>query len=521
MMSTRKSAVLALTLATGPLLIANTAQAAPSCGTPAVDAVYTTVHHDAEDVVVGQEKVIDVPAQPAVPAVWATESYVVTPAVPAVPEVTAQETQWTVGNSTGPDGDGWTPTGETKVHDAVTQTTYQWEKVTTSTEYEWVLKVVDVPETTTIVHHDAVYETQTVPATYKTVTVAATYKTVTVPATYKEVVDVPEHVVHHDAVYDMSLFKYVNKQGTVRWETFGWNTTDQHDKGWTLVTPYENKLITAAWDETVAATYKTVVDVPEHTETVVDVPEHTETVVDVPEHTVQVLVKDAYDETVVTPEQSHYDKKWTSSATEAPGDGWVRSATEPRVTSQTDTVYTVGDEWAPEGYTLVGQETAVLEPAYTEYQWVRTVVVTPAQPEVPAVMGERQVLVTPEIPATEEVSHMADIIVTIPAYDTQELVSPAVPAGEPCPVTGGGETGGGQSSGGGEVINAGGEEIAGPGGSGAVKTATPAKATSTKAASAVPTLAFTGFDPELYVAGGLVLLFVGSGLTVVARRREN
>ena len=518
MLSTRKSAVLALTLATGPLLIANTAQAAPSCGTPAVDAVYTTVHHAAEDVVVGQKKVVDVPAQPAVPAVWATESYVITPAVPAVPEVTAQETEWTVGNSTGPDGDGWAPTGETKVHDAVTQTTYQWEKVTTSTEFEWMLKVVDVPESTTLVHHDAVYKDVVVPATYKTV--PATYKDVVVPATYKTVVDVPEHVVHHDAVYDMNLYAYKNKQGTVRWETLGWNTADGHDKGWTIVTPYEHPVITAAYDETVAATYKQVVDVPEHTETVVDVPEHTE--VDVPEHTVQELVTAAWDETVVTPEKSHYDKQWTSSGTEAPGDGWVRSATEPRVTSQTDTVYTVGNEAAPEGYTLVGQETAVLKPAYTEYEWVRTVVVTPAQPEVPAVMGERQVLVTPEIPATDELSHMEDIVVTIPAYDTQELVSPAVPAGEPCPVTGGGgETGGGQSSGGGEVINAGGEEIAGPGGSGAVKTTTPAKATATKAASAVPTLAFTGFDPELYVAGGLVLLFVGSGLTVVARRREN
>src|SRR6478672_1722094 len=124
MMSTRKTAVLALTLATGPLMIANTA---PSCGTPAVEAVYTTVHHDAENVVVGQQKVIDQPAQPAVPAVYATESYVITPAVPAVPAVTDTETQWTVGNSTGPDGDGWTPTGEVKEHAAVTQTQYQWE----------------------------------------------------------------------------------------------------------------------------------------------------------------------------------------------------------------------------------------------------------------------------------------------------------------------------------------------------------------------------------------------------------
>ncbi|GAA4721905.1 hypothetical protein GCM10025782_19660 [Pedococcus ginsenosidimutans] len=520
MMSTRKTAVLALTLATGPLMIANTAHAAPSCGTPAVEAVYTTVHHDAENVVVGQQKVIDQPAQPAVPAVYATESYVITPAVPAVPAVTDTETQWTVGNSTGPDGDGWTPTGEVKEHAAVTQTQYQWEKVTTTTDYEWMLKVVDQPATSTVVHHDAVYRTDTVPATYKTVTVPATYKTITVPATYKQVVDVPEHTVHHDAVYDMTLYAYQNKQGTIRYETFGWNTADGHDKGWTLVTPYVHPVITPAWDEVVAATYKTVIDVPEHTESVVDVPAHDETVVDVPEHTVQVLVTAAWDETVTTPEVSHYEKQWTSSATEAPGDGWFRSDAAPRVTTQTDTVYTVDDQAAPEGYTLVGQETSVLKPAFTEYEWVRTVVVTPAQPEIPAVMGERQVLVTPEIPATDEVSHMEDIVVTIPAYDSQELVTPAVPAGEPCPVTGGGETGGGESSGGGEVINAGGEEIAGPGGSGAVKTETAAKAT-TSAASSVPTLAFTGFDPELYVAGGLALLFVGSGLTVVARRREN
>ena len=492
MMSTRKSAVLALTLATGPLLIASTAHAAPSCGTPAVEAVYTTVHHDAESVVTGQHKVVDQPAQPAVPAVWATESYVITPAVPAVPAVTAQETQWTVGNSTGPDGDGWATTGQTKDHAAVTQTRYQWEKVTTTTQYEWVVKVIDQPETTTIVHHDATYKDVVVPATYKVV--PATYKDVLVPATYKQVVDVPEHVVHHDAVYDLSLFQYTNKQGRTQFQPFGWNTADEHDNGWWIVTPYVHPVVTAAWDETVAATYKQVVDVPEHTVREVDVPEHTE--VDVPEHTIQVEDVPAWDEPVTTPEQSHYDKQWTSSGTEAPGDGWVRSATEPLVTTETDTVFTVDDETAPEGYSLVGQETTVLKPAYTEYEWARTVVVTPAQPEVPAVMGERQVLVSPEVPATDEVSHMEDTIVTTPAHDTQELVTPAVPAGEACP-----------------VISTGGEEIAGPSGSGDPKT--------TSSASAVPTLAFTGFDPELYVAGGLVLLFVGSGLTVVARRREN
>ncbi|KRE54636.1 hypothetical protein [Phycicoccus sp. Soil748] len=458
MMSTRKSAVLALTLATGPLLIASTAHAAPSCGTPAVEAVYTTVHHDAESVVTGQHKVVDQPAQPAVPAVWATESYVITPAVPAVPAVTAQETQWTVGNSTGPDGDGWATTGQTKDHAAVTQTRYQWEKVTTTTQYEWVIKVIDQPETTTIVHHDAVY------------------RDVVVPATYKDVVDVPEHVVHHDAVYDTSLYQYVNKQGRTQFQPLGWNTADGHDQGWNIVMPYVHPVVTEAWDETVPATYKQEVDVPEHT--------------------VQELVTAAYDQTVTAPEKSHYDKQWTTSPTEAPADGWVRSATEPLVTTETDTVFTVDDETAPEGYSLVGQETTVLKPAYTEYEWARTVVVTPAQPEVPAVMGERQVLVSPEVPATDEVSHMEDTIVTTPAYDTQELVTPAVPAGEACP-----------------VISTGGEEIAGPGGSGDPKT--------TSSASAVPTLAFTGFDPELYVAGGLVLLFVGSGLTVVARRREH
>ncbi|MGO4342100.1 hypothetical protein [Pedococcus sp. 2YAF34] len=405
MMSTRKSVVLALTLATGPLLIASTAHAAPSCGTPAVEAVFTTVHHDPESVVTGQHKVVDQPAQAAVPAVWTTESYVVTPAVPAVPEQTAQETKWTVGNSTGPDGDGWATTGRTRDHAAVTQTQYQWEKVTTTTQYEWVVKVIDQAETST--------------------------------------------TVHHDAVYDMDLYLYELKNGDTKWKPFGWNTADGHDQGWDIVVPYVHPVVTEAWDET-----------------------------------------------VTTPEKSHYDKQWTTSPTEAPADGWVRSATEPLVTTETDTVFTVDDEAAPEGYSLVGQETTVLKPAYTEYEWARTVVVTPAQPEVPAVMGERQVLVSPEVPATDEVSHMEDTIVTTPAYDTQELVTPAVPAGEACP-----------------VISTGGEEIAGPGGSGAAKT--------TSSASAVPTLAFTGFDPELYVAGGLVLLFVGSGLTVVARRREH
>jgi hypothetical protein len=509
MMSTRSQAVLALTLAAGPLLIANTAHAASAtCGQPAKAAVYETVHHDAEDVVVGQLKVVDEPAHPAVPAVFTKESYVVTPAVEAVPEVTSTESEWTLSNTAGPAGEGWALTGQTKSHDAVTQVRTQWTKVTQTTEYEWVLKVVDQAASTTVVHHDAVYRTDTVPATYQDVVVPATYQDVVVPATYKDVVDVPAHVVHHDAVYDTNLFAYVNKQGKTRYETVGWNVLDEHDQGWTLVSPAQHPIVTPAWDENVATTYKSVVDVPEHTITVVDVAEHTESVVDVPEYTVEVLVTEAWDETVEQPEVSHEEQQWTDSATQAPGYGWERSNAYPRVSTDSDTMYTDGYEQAPEGYDLVDQAVTTITPAYTEYEWARTVVTTPGQAAIPAVMGERDVLVTPEVPATEEVSHLEDLVVTIPAGDETHLVSAAVPAGPACATDPADQT------------ETGGTDPADQAEAGSTDPASPAE--SAKAASAVPAmLAFTGADTGNYLAGGLVLVFLGAGVIVATRRRQD
>lgn len=507
MMSTRAHAVLALTLATGPLLIATTAHAASTCGEPGQAAVSETVHHDAQNVVVGQQKVVDVPAQPAVPAVFGTQSYEVTPAVPAVPEVTSTESGWTLSNTTGPDGAAWALTGQKRDHDAVTQVQSDWTKVTQTSVYEWVLTVVDRAAGTTVLQHDAVYRTDTIPATYKNVVVPTTYRDVVVPATYTQVVDVPAHTVHHDTVYDLSQFAYENKQGTIRYEAFGWNVLDQHDQGWTMITPAQHPVITPGWDEAVAATYKTVVDVPQHTVTVVDVPGHTDTVVDVPEHTVQVLVTAAWDEAVDVPEVSHVERVWTDSATDAPGAGWARSSTDPRVTTQSDTVHTVGDESAPEGYSRVGQVTTTITPAYSEYEWARTVVTTPGQAAVPAVMGERDVLVTPGVAATDEVSHLEDVVVTIAASDEVRLVSPAVPASPACA---------------GDVASpadpaASGDEGTTPADSVPAASAIPAD--SPRSASAIPAaLAFTGSNAGNYLSGGLVLVFLGAGAIVAARR---
>jgi hypothetical protein len=480
MITKRTHAVLALTLATGPLLIASTAHAATTCGQPGEEAVYTTVHHDARDVVVGQQKVVDAPARPAVPATFVKEAYEVQPAVEAAPEVTSTELDWTPSETESPEGAGWSLTGNQLDHAAQTHERYTWERVSERTEYEWMLKVITQAGGTTVIPHDAEYRTETVPATWKDVVVPATWKDVLVPATYKDVVDVPAHTVRHDATYDESLFAYVNKQGRIRYEVDGWNVPDEHDSGWLLVTPIQHPVLSEGWDEQVAATYKTVVDVAEHTERVVDMAEHTETVVDVPEHTVQVLVRDAWEETITVLEQSHYEYVWTDSATQPPGDGWERSAAAPSVVSTTDTKVTEDDEPAPQGYELVDQETITDTPAYSEYEWTRTVVVTPATPAIPAVMGERDVMVSPAIPASAEVSHMEDLVVTTPARDRDKLVSAAVPAGPAC-----------------------------------------AAATS-QAASAVPaTLAFTGSDTGMYLAGGLALVFAGSGLTLVARRRKD
>ena len=104
---------------------------------PAVPAVTHVEHHDA---VTHQEKVIDTPASPAVPAVTHLEHHdAVThqetvidvpgiPAVEAVEELSHPETAWTHDAAIAPEGDGWVLSGEERVHDAQTHVRYEFTR---------------------------------------------------------------------------------------------------------------------------------------------------------------------------------------------------------------------------------------------------------------------------------------------------------------------------------------------------------------------------------------------------------
>ena len=117
--------------------------------------------------------------------------------------------------------------------------------------------------------------------------------------------------------------------------------------------------------------------------------------------------------------------------------------------------------------------------------------------------------------ATEATRQGEQLTAAIPASTVEELVSAAVPAGAPCappvvpPVVSGGGAGDG-----------GADDPATPADVSKAPSAKPAA--DSKAPSAVPAaLAFTGADTGNYLAGGLVLTFLGAGLIVAARRRQD
>jgi hypothetical protein len=144
----------------------------------------------------------------------------------------------------------------------------------------------------------------------------------------------------------------------------------------------------------------------------------------------------------------------------------------------TDLAWTDDDQTAPdgEGWQLTGQQVEHEAVTRVETVWV-------ASGQTPDGDGW----------ATTGASRQGDLVTpAVPASTVRELVSAAVPAGPACAA-----------------------QVSDP--------TDPAPAAKpSRAASAVPaTLAFTGFDPALYAAGGMVLIFAGSGLTLAARRRRD
>lgn len=194
------------------------------------------------------------------------------------------------------------------------------------------------------------------------------------------------------------------------------------------------------------------------------------------------------------PEAGHDEVAWSTSSTVSP---WAGSGNEGSSTGET--VLQTRDSYVP--LAAPYEATGVLrdlDPA-TDIGWTRDQATAPA--------GDGWQL------SGQEVSHE---VVTHP--QTAWVASGQVPQGDGWTVSGASRQG--------DLVDPGtpaGEKKA------LVKAAVPAgpacaadPAKASKAASAVPaTLAFTGFDPMLYAAGGMVLVVAGSGLTLAARRRRD
>jgi hypothetical protein len=392
MMSSRAQAVLALTLATGPLLIASTAHAATPCGQPAQAAVHQSVHHDAVTHLEWRWAltVVDVAAagasdEPAtvVPSTWKT--------VEVVDRAALDET-----------------VVDSAAHD---------ETVVDSAAYDETV-VDSAAHDETVVDHAAYDETVVDHAAYdETIVDHAAYDVT--------VVDQPAK----DAVYQ-TLARWVHKTtGAVRWEPVDWNgnsvTTSWLVTSDTMVGDLVSAAVAAVThvehhDAVTHVVHHPAVTHVVHHDAVThvvhhdavthvvhhDAVTHDETVVDVPGHTVAGAHHDA------VAEVSHLEYTWS---VDSPGTGWTQTA-------------------------------------------------------------------------------QSRLVVDQPAYESQQLVSAAVPATAACAAIPSG--------------TAAQDEPAGP-------------AASPASASDVPaTLAFTGADTGTYVAGGLVLVFLGAGLIAAGRRQE-
>lgn len=90
-----------------------------------------------------------------------------TPALPGVEEVSHLETIWTRSQDTAPDGDGWSLTGEQRVHPATTHTRYEWTRTVVDVPYSPA-----VPESPEVSHVEVVVDVEAVPALTEQVLVA-------------------------------------------------------------------------------------------------------------------------------------------------------------------------------------------------------------------------------------------------------------------------------------------------------------------------------------------------------------
>jgi hypothetical protein len=564
-----RSALVALTLGAGPLLISTSAQAAePTCGQAAQSAVFRTVTVPAVDATYGTDHEWNRTVQDQ--AAYTDYGW-----VRELAEYAYTSYQWTRHVVDQPF------VAAVPGSDAVTHTEYRWPDLTRQEQYRWSVltrdfvqgtpavdevghweyqyqrqvvdqpaQVIQHPAETHMVHHDAVTHEVTVPGSYYSYqpkgndakdpsTVGST------PTT-----DPGRWNLNDTAVYDGSTLNTYLHNGGGNGSWFWWTgvTTTVVDKA-----AYDEVVVDkAAWTETIPATYTTEYEwsatapggdwtiVPGASSYVVTqqaapaVPDsYTAWTFDTytdwgssttpPVATATVMYGPREDGYTAWQQTGYTD--WQKSSTPPAGDDLTSFGTrESRVVEDVPAV--PGTPEVPEaGHDEVDWSTS---PAVSP--WAGSSNVGSPTGETLRVSQDSYVPLAAPFQATGETA--TDLgwtrdQATPPPGDGWELTGETVshaavshpetawaPSGQAPKGDGWSTTGASRQ---GDVVDPGtpasNEKVL-------VKAAVPAGQAC--AASAVPaTLAFTGFDPTLYAAGGMVLLFVGSGLTVVARRRRD
>ncbi|SDP48395.1 hypothetical protein SAMN04489867_2621 [Pedococcus dokdonensis] len=383
----------------------------------------------------------------------------------------------------------------------------------------------DVPTTWKTVHHDAVYETVTVPAVYDTEYQWAQAD----PGGDWSPTGETRHVVTREAEPEVAEVSHVEKSdySAEAPSGSGWSKTGDtrtvvdeaaHDEQVPVeeVSHWEEQ-----WSETEPTSLHEWVDRGQTRE----LPATTEFAYvdgeDTPEgagwsksgQTWTIVDQEAVTEVV---EQAHDEFGFTTSATDSP---WVESDNSGWLTGQS--FLHAQDSYVPleAPYRATGvvrplnfeTDIAIL-PGGTEPQGEGWFMTWPSL-DHPAVTHTEDTWLPEGTPpdgddwlTTGQTRQGDELTPAVPESTVQQLVTPAVPAGAPCAPADPGTGDGGAGDGG-----------AGDGGHGKAPTKAPAAG---PAASALPALAHTGADgtSELLALGGALVL-AGAGITRVVRRR--
>ena len=428
---------------------------------------------------------------------------------------------------------------------AVSHTEYEWSSVSQVVERLWHRYVVDSAATEAVyetVHHDAVYETITVPGTpawdqqvlvteaYDEPVVTPAYdeqvlktaaydERVLVTAAYDEPVVTPgyDEQVLKTAAYDEQVlvtaaydeqvmtspavvhteYKFVSKNGSVRWdEDPNWNANSNNSSGGWVATGESRQT------QVSPAVYTTV-----HHDAVYTTVHHDAVYTTVHHDAVTTMV--------------HHDAVYTTVHHDAVYDTVHHDAMTTMV--HHDAVYdTVHHDAVPDSsyqqlVTPASDEQVLVTPAYPETgHWDETwAAESPGEDwsdtgETRTVEGETQLVWAAESPGegwTQTGSYRSvEDTPAVPESSTEVLVTDAVPAGPACPTPDKPSTGGGATA------------DPEPGDSADPASPVPAAAGLVKpAANATTELAFTGSDPRLALLG-LGFLLTGIGVSVGYRK---